>query len=253
MARSVSPEPREAVHDVPQDHLDALRTHLDELKRGIAATHESAQGWKQKYALRCMTQCRPCSPPIPIRRRTATDDLDYSSGISLLSLKNHLLLSYLQHIVALFSLKLSAKSLTGSDRAQGVVAHLVKLRVVLEKIAPLEQKLKYQIEKLVRKADQFDEQGAQNEDEVLNGEDWLIALEKNRIGHSSASAREQTRSHSGRIRPTWCSTARSRRTRTTRRRSSALASTARRGSPPCPTSRRRPRVSCARPPGSQPH
>jgi U3 small nucleolar ribonucleoprotein protein LCP5 len=104
-------------------------------------------------------------------RRAETDELDYAAGISLLSLKNHLLLSYLQHLVALFSLKLSSKSLVQSEPAARVVAHLVKLRVVLEKVAPLELKLKYQVEKLVRKADQFDDQGgAQNEEDVLNGQ-----------------------------------------------------------------------------------
>lgn len=44
---------------------------------------------------------------------------------------------------------------------------LVKLRIVLEKIGPLEGKLKYQIEKLVRKADQADE--GVDEDDVANG------------------------------------------------------------------------------------
>ncbi|GAA5990721.1 hypothetical protein JCM10908_003206 [Rhodotorula pacifica] len=148
MARSVSPEQRSIDAAVASQEVASLRSHLNEIKQGIAAATDSAQTWKQK--------------------RTATDDLDYSSGISLLSLKNHLLLSYLQHLVALFSLKLSSRSLTGSEEASGVVTHLVKLRVVLEKIAPLEQKLKYQIEKLVRKADQFDDQGAQNEEDVLN-------------------------------------------------------------------------------------
>ena len=104
-------------------------------------------------------------------RRAETDELDYAAGISLLSLKNHLLLSYLQHLVALFSLKISSKSLVQSEPASRVVAHLVKLRVVLEKVAPLELKLKYQVEKLVRKADQFDDQGGtQNEEDVLNGQ-----------------------------------------------------------------------------------
>ena len=107
---------------------------------------------------------------LPSNRRAETDELDYAAGISLLSLKNHLLLSYLQHLVALFSLKLSSKSLVQSEPAARVVAHLVKLRVVLEKVAPLELKLKYQVEKLVRKADQFDDQGgAQNQEDVLNG------------------------------------------------------------------------------------
>ena len=44
---------------------------------------------------------------------------------------------------------------------------LVKLRVVLEKMGPLEGKLKYQIEKLVRKADQAADGG--DEEDVVNG------------------------------------------------------------------------------------
>jgi len=118
--------------------------------------------------------CEPCHPsPLtcapPRHSLASTSDLAYPSGISLLSLKNHLLVSYLQHLVALFSLKLNGRSLTDTDGPATVVHQLVKLRVVLEKIAPLEQKLKYQVEKLVRKADQFDDEGAQNEEDVLNG------------------------------------------------------------------------------------
>ncbi|KAG0665395.1 hypothetical protein C6P46_006842 [Rhodotorula mucilaginosa] len=144
MARSVSPE-----QHTLDPQVAALRAHLAEIRNGVQQANESALAWKQK--------------------RAETDELDYAAGISLLSLKNHLLLSYLQHLVALFSLKLSSKSLVQSEPAARVVAHLVKLRVVLEKVAPLELKLKYQVEKLVRKADQFDDQGgAQNEEDVLN-------------------------------------------------------------------------------------
>ncbi|GAA5829057.1 hypothetical protein JCM11251_004110 [Rhodosporidiobolus azoricus] len=118
------------------------------MKTGVAAVRQSADGWKDRLA--------------------STNELSYPSGISLLSLKNHLLLSYLHHLVALFSIKLSSRSLASTEGPADVVQQLVKLRVVLEKVAPLEQKLKYQVEKLVRKADQFDEEGAQGEEDVLN-------------------------------------------------------------------------------------
>ncbi|GAA5844888.1 hypothetical protein JCM9279_000031 [Rhodotorula babjevae] len=147
---SASPQPAsatDAANPSPQD-LDQLRNLLQEVKSGVAAVKDSADTWKHRLA--------------------STSDLAYPSGISLLSLKNHLLVSYLQHLVALFSLKLNARSLTDTDGPATVVHQLVKLRVVLEKIAPLEQKLKYQVEKLVRKADQFDDEGAQNEEDVLN-------------------------------------------------------------------------------------
>ncbi|BGP37393.1 hypothetical protein JCM10449v2_001299 [Rhodotorula kratochvilovae] len=147
---ALSPEPVSASQNgapSPQD-LATLRSLLADIKAGIAAVKESADGWKDRLA--------------------GTTDLSYPSGISLLSLKNQLLLSYLQHLLAFFSLKLSGRSLTDTDGPADVVHQLVKLRVVLEKIAPLELKLKYQVEKLVRKADQFDEEGAQNEEDVLN-------------------------------------------------------------------------------------
>lgn len=101
-----------------------------------------------------------------LRSLSSTSELHYPTGISLLSLKNQLLLSYLHHLLAFFSLKLSSQSLTSTEGAE-VVASLVKLRVMLEKISPLEGKLKYQIEKLVRKADQAAD-GA-DEDDVANG------------------------------------------------------------------------------------
>ncbi|GAA5876824.1 hypothetical protein JCM1840_002056 [Sporobolomyces johnsonii] len=131
--------------DVTEQDLATIRSLLADVTQGAKAVREAAQGWRQRLA--------------------STTELSYPSGISLLSLKNHLLLSYLHHLVALFSLKLSSRSLTSPEGTQ-IVAALVKLRVVLEKVAPLELKLKYQVEKLVRKADQAAD-GADEED-VLN-------------------------------------------------------------------------------------
>ncbi|GAA6064236.1 hypothetical protein JCM10212_006365 [Sporobolomyces blumeae] len=132
-------------NDISDADLDQVRTLLSTVRQGAQSVREAAQGWKD--------------------RLDSTAELTYPSGISLLSLKNHLLLSYLHHLVALFALRLSSTSLTSTEGGQ-VVGALVKLRVVLEKVAPLEQKLKYQVEKLVRKADQAAE-GADEQD-VLN-------------------------------------------------------------------------------------
>ncbi|KAI6650622.1 Neuroguidin [Oopsacas minuta] len=70
-----------------------------------------------------------------------------SEGISLLSLKSHLLLDYIINLTKVILHKLEAKplSLVHSD----VIDQLIKERVVLEKIKPLEMKTKYQIDKLV--------------------------------------------------------------------------------------------------------
>ncbi|EGS21879.1 U3 small nucleolar ribonucleoprotein lcp5-like protein [Thermochaetoides thermophila DSM 1495] len=83
-------------------------------------------------------------------------------GISLLDVKNELLLSYLQNIVFLILIKLreakySARSERKSDEqslSDLVVRKLVELRLYLEKgTRPLEDKLRFQIDKVLRAAD----------------------------------------------------------------------------------------------------
>lgn len=79
------------------------------------------------------------------------------NGISLLDVKNELLLSYLHNVVFLVLVKLRSGSLDGAKSGGGVgsevVKDLVKLRLLLEKgVKPLETKLKYQIDKVVAAA-----------------------------------------------------------------------------------------------------
>jgi U3 small nucleolar ribonucleoprotein protein LCP5 len=83
------------------------------------------------------------------------------NGISLLDVKNELLVSYLQNLVFLILLKLRNAKRAGdepNDEEDGgmsasVVEKLVELRLYLEKgVRPLEGKLKYQIEKMLRAA-----------------------------------------------------------------------------------------------------
>lgn len=79
------------------------------------------------------------------------------NGISLLDVKNELLLSYLHNVVFLVLVKLRSGSLDGAKNGgevgSEVVKDLVKLRLLLEKgVKPLETKLKYQIDKVVAAA-----------------------------------------------------------------------------------------------------
>ncbi|KAI3397361.1 hypothetical protein diail_10811 [Diaporthe ilicicola] len=86
------------------------------------------------------------------------------NGISLLDVKNELLLSYLQNLIFLILVKLrkSKQSDTNGDSNNDfddgeVVKKLVELRLYLEKgVRPLEEKLRYQIEKVLRAADNAD-------------------------------------------------------------------------------------------------
>ncbi|KAK3390156.1 hypothetical protein B0H63DRAFT_107783 [Podospora didyma] len=92
-------------------------------------------------------------------------------GLSLLDVKNELLLSYLQNLVFLILLKLrQAKNGGSNDNAEAknlddlVVRKLVELRLYLEKgTRPLEDKLRYQIDKVLRAADDAERNAKQAE------------------------------------------------------------------------------------------
>ena len=96
--------------------------------------------------------------------------LDMTTGISLLSLKHHLLLSYLRSLVLVSSGRALGNTLNSrsaptqpfgkKDRdARGnqmgdVIHSMIENRTVLEKIHVLEAKMRYQIDKLVRIAEE---------------------------------------------------------------------------------------------------
>lgn len=99
-------------------------------------------------------------------------ELDCKNGISLLSLKHQVLISYIRSMVLLSSRRALALALDSNDSlssrtppsasfgtksreqrgdAMGdLVDNMIEGRVVLEKIRPLEARMRYQIEKLVR-------------------------------------------------------------------------------------------------------
>ncbi|KDQ12372.1 hypothetical protein BOTBODRAFT_56937 [Botryobasidium botryosum FD-172 SS1] len=103
------------------------------------------------------------------KKQRNTSELDLKSGISLLSLKDHTLLSYLQSLVLLSSHRMLGHSLlertapsasfgTAEREKRGIEAgdlvdSLVESRIILEKVKILETKMKYQIDKLVRMAE----------------------------------------------------------------------------------------------------
>ncbi|XP_037311174.1 neuroguidin [Pungitius pungitius] len=71
-----------------------------------------------------------------------------SQGLSFLDLRYHLLLFYLQDLTHLISIKTEGGRIKDSE----ALNRLVTVRTVLEKMRPLDHKLKYQIDKLVRTA-----------------------------------------------------------------------------------------------------
>jgi len=81
--------------------------------------------------------------------KDAKSENDQSEGISFLQLKNRLLASYTSDLGFLMLKKCSGKGLTG----EAAVERLVETRTVLEKIRPIDQKLRYQVDKLVNIAE----------------------------------------------------------------------------------------------------
>ncbi|KAM8960611.1 neuroguidin [Pelodytes ibericus] len=69
-------------------------------------------------------------------------------GLSFLELKDQLLLLYIQDLTHLILEKTCGKPINGN----AAIMRLVEIRTVLEKMRPVDQKLKYQIDKLVRAA-----------------------------------------------------------------------------------------------------
>ncbi|KAF5534238.1 u3 small nucleolar ribonucleoprotein [Fusarium mexicanum] len=99
-------------------------------------------------------------------------------GISLLDVKNELLLSYLQNLVFLILLKLR-NSKSNSDKAgdeseldESVRAKLVELRLYLERGArPLEEKLRFSIDRFLRTADDAERERQAKEAKAAAGSD----------------------------------------------------------------------------------
>jgi U3 small nucleolar ribonucleoprotein protein LCP5 len=113
-------------------------------------------------------------------------------GISLLDTKNELLLSYIQHVVFLLCLKLRALNPrdpgAGEARIQDeVVKKAVELRVYMEKgVLPLERRLKYQVDKVLRAAEDAERAVQATESKT----------QKNSVNGTKATPRETNGSNS---------------------------------------------------------
>ncbi|KAL5528986.1 hypothetical protein ACEPAG_4960 [Sanghuangporus baumii] len=117
-----------------------------------------------------------------IKKISTQLDTDTKDGISLLSLKHHLMLSYCQALVLLSAHRVLGHTLddrTSDSQAQqkpfssnereprgaragDLVDSMVENRVVFEKVKALESKMRYQIEKLVRLAEEEPQEGEKN-------------------------------------------------------------------------------------------
>ncbi|KAI9469808.1 MAG: Sas10/Utp3/C1D family-domain-containing protein [Benjaminiella poitrasii] len=84
----------------------------------------------------------------PLKQKIDENQIQTSKGVSFLEVKYQLMLQYVLQLAYFVHLKISGKQIEDHP----VVESLVELRVILDKMKPIETKLKYQIDKLVRAA-----------------------------------------------------------------------------------------------------
>ncbi|KAI0094081.1 hypothetical protein BDY19DRAFT_920726 [Irpex rosettiformis] len=127
-----------------------------------------------------------------LQTKVDAGELDMQDGISLLAVKSHLMLSYLQSLVllsarralgdSLMERKQPSASFSKTDRGErgdgagDRVDSMIEGRVVLEKIKVLEGRMKYQIDKLVRVAGENEDKAG----DVANGKPHYLILASNK-------------------------------------------------------------------------
>lgn len=79
-------------------------------------------------------------------KKIQNNEFDTAKGNSFLELKYQMLLSYLINLTYLIHRKATGKSIEGEQ----TIERLVEIRTVLEKMRPIDQKLKYRIDKLLK-------------------------------------------------------------------------------------------------------
>lgn len=109
--------------------------------------------------------------------------LQTNKGISFLQVKLQLLLSYLTNITFLLMLRAEGRSI----KDHPVVAQLAQLRAVMEKIKPVDKKLKYQVDKLLQLGTAPAGQ-AQEEDDQGDGEVNPLSFKPNPANLRAAEA-----------------------------------------------------------------
>ncbi|KAM9902240.1 hypothetical protein OXX69_008398 [Metschnikowia pulcherrima] len=129
--------------------------------------------------------------PDTIKQIAKTSDVSVE-GMSLLSLKSSSLLSYVNNLVLIILAHLERLQADGSEieplRLEAVVAS-VKQRVTLEKgIKPLEKKLSYQLDKMVRSFHRMEEESAKASEKVAeDAENQKLSKRVSKQGSDSDS------------------------------------------------------------------
>jgi len=160
---------------------------VNEMTSSVSSVREVIRTMLEKFVIHIMNiHCSLNLFIFNFRHKSDPEGSNHKDGISLLSLKNHVLMDYLHSLVLLSSQRILGHSLLdrtppsesfasssrgprGSD-AGDLVDSLVESRAVLEKVKTLETRMRYQIDKLVRIAREAP--NAQSKD-VIDGQIFL--------------------------------------------------------------------------------
>ncbi|GAU90983.1 hypothetical protein RvY_03324 [Ramazzottius varieornatus] len=93
-----------------------------------------------------------------VRGKFPEEDVNTLEGISFLELKNQLMLNYLQNLTFLMLKKASGVSIKDDP----ATLRIVEIRTVLERMRPMEKKLRYHIDKLLNAATSKSSEGSQD-------------------------------------------------------------------------------------------
>lgn len=115
--------------------------------------------------------------------RVKNGEISTDKGLSFLEMKYHMLLSYLINLTYMVLRKCSGERIEGDPS----IDRLIEIRTVLEKIRPIDHKLKYQIDKLVKTA----VTGITNSDDPINFKPNPDALIGKLDGSDSESGSDQ--------------------------------------------------------------
>jgi U3 small nucleolar ribonucleoprotein protein LCP5 len=77
-------------------------------------------------------------------------NLNDTGGISLLSIKNDLLYQYIINLLAVMYRRSRPNQSLNSSSTRSMILRLCEIRTFIEKIRPIEQKLQYQMDKLLK-------------------------------------------------------------------------------------------------------
>lgn len=125
-------------------------------------------------------------------QRVRRGEMSTDQGLSFLEMKYNMLLSYLINLSFIVLRKCSGEKIDGDP----CIDRLIEIRTVLEKIRPIDHKLKYQIDKLVKTAVTG---GSENDPTVFkaNPDNLAAKLEESDDSEDSESNQVKTEKKSG--------------------------------------------------------